>query len=367
MRKIGKMFIGILLGAVLAYVTCSAISSGSKKSVSKVSYYDTCDFDFIIPKPWYKQIPEIQDKDFVSSVVPFYVTKRKISGKENSCDVNLFMIEKYYGLNNTAYDDSLFIEGNGLFDGTVVIDERTKKSLNMNVGDDVSISIGDSTFKFKISGICRDNIFSNYPSSVIYYDGAVKREVESFIENLAYTGAYVKTSDVSAAENYFTRDYRAMGNVGDRSWYETDDSYNFMKASIEKQNVAKEVVNVAQLRVSEKSNVAERKKSESKVMFISFLIIFLGNFIFWLLYVLFSSKGYRERIKAGATQVSVVTEFILGEICTLIAFSACLYLLKGKENLIPVVPYMIVMLVSFILALLATSKIIWRKRRGVSR
>lgn len=369
MHKIRKIGIGILLGIAFTYIACMMMSAAgnSRQSVSKSSYYDACDFDFIIPKPWYTQIQEIQDKDFVLNIIPYYVITRNALSNGNACDIHLFLIEKSYGLDNTAYADSLLVEGTTLSDGTIVIDERTKQKLQANVGDTVTLSIGETTFTFKVAGVSRDNILFNYPTSVIYYDEAVKREIEASSVNLAYSAAYVKASDISAAESYFTRDYRAMGKVGERSWYESDDAYNFMKSSIGNQSFAREVINVSQLRAAEKANANEKKKSETQVRTIALLILAVVNQLFWLLYVLLTSKSYRERIKAGTKQQSVVSEFVLGELFTLLVFSACMYFLKWQENRLNVILYMLALLVSFVFSVLLTNRIVYRKRRTSPR
>ncbi len=369
MHKLVKIVAGIVFGLVLTGIVCTIISSvgDSKQTALKSSYYDACGFDFIIPTPWYTQIQDIQDKDFVSSIVPYYMTKRTASGNGEACDMYLFLIEKSYGLDNTAYADSLLVEGTTLSDGTIVIDERTKQKLQANVGDTVTLLIGETTFTFKVSGVVRDNVFSSYPTAAIYYDRDVKREIEASSVNLAYSAAYVKASDISAAESYFTRDYRGMGKVGERSWYESDDAYNFMKSSIENQSIALEITNVSQLRAAEKANANEKKKSESQVRTTALLILAVVNLLFWLLYVIFTSKSYRERIKAGTKQQSVVSEFVLGELFTLLVFSACMYLLKWQENRLGIIPYVFAVLVSFILSVLLTNRIIYRKRRTSPR
>lgn len=369
MHKIGKIGFGILIGIICTMFVCimMSVAGNSRQSASKNSYYDACDFDFIIPKPWYTQIQEIQDKDFVLNIVPYYMITNKVLGNGNACDVQLFMIEKSYGMNNTAYADSLLVEGTTLSDGTIVIDERTRKNLHVNVGDDVSLTIGETTFTLKVSGVSRDNILFNYPTSAICYDDAVKREIEASSINLSYSAAYVKASDISAAESYFTREYRAMGKVGERSWYESDDAYNFMKTSIENQSFAREVINVSQLRAAEKANASEKKKNEAQVRLVTLILLAGGNLLFWLLYVLLSSKGYRERIKAGTTQKSVVSEFVLGEAFTLIAFAVCMYLLKWQEEGTGVIPYAAALFVSFVIVVLLTNKIVCRKKRPASK
>lgn len=367
MRKIWKFFFGIILGLILTCVACTTMSSINSVSTVKSSYFELCDFDFIIPNPWYTQVNEIKNKDFVDNIVPYYVTKKKLNGNSKICDINLFMIEPSYGLENTAYSESLVCEGNLPLNDRIMVDSRTKNVLGINVGDEVSVQIGKSIFKYIVSGIVYDNKFSNYPTAIISYDGNVRKEIENSIENLAYSGAYIKASNISLAENYFTKEYRAMGKVGDRSWYETEDSFEFMKESIEKQSVSKEIINVYQLRAAEQSNIVEKKKSNLVALLLTMVIVFLGNIVIWFLYLLFSSKTYRERIKAGTKQSSIVFEFIFGEFFTFITLSVCIYLLKAKTDFSSVVSIVVSSIFSFILIAFISYKTINRKRKTTSK
>ena len=273
MNKIKKILVGVVLGIALTCVACTTMSLANKISTSTSSYYSLCDFDFIIPSPWYAQVKDLKEKDFVSSIVPYFVMKKKITANGKTSDVNIFFIEQFYGLQNTAYSNSLLSEGNSITSTTIVIDERTKNSLQLKIGDAVSFSIGNSTFDYKVSGISYDNKFSNYPTAIIYYDGKIKSEIEKTIENLAYSGAYVKASDISKAESYFIKDYRAMGKVGEPSWYDSMEAYSFMKESIENQSLAKEVINISQLRTIENANLVDKKKDNALILLITVVIV----------------------------------------------------------------------------------------------
>lgn len=364
MNKIKKLLVGVVLGLVLTCVACTTMLSLNKISTSTSSYYSLCDFDFIIPSPWYSQVKEIKNKNFVSSIVPYFVMKKKITGNGKSSDVNLFFIEQSYGLQNTAYSNPLLSEGESISSTTIVIDERTKNSLQLNIGDVISFSIGNSSFDYKVSGVSYDNKFSNYPTGIVYYEGKIKSGIEKTIENLAYSGAYVKASDISEAESYFIKDYRAMGKVGEPSWYDSMAAYNFMKESIENQSVAKEIINISQLKTIENANLAGKKKGNALILLITVGIVSISYIIIWLFYVISAAKGYRERIKAGAKQSSIVFEYILGELTTVIIFSAGIYLIKGlDENLLVTVSLVIALVVSFIIVSSFTKKLIYRKKK----
>lgn len=364
MNKIKNLLIGATLGIVLTCVTCTTMSSVNKIPTSISSYYSLCDFDFIIPSPWYSQIKDIKNKDFVSSIVPYFVMKKRLTGNGKSSDVNLFFIEQSYGLQNTAYSNSLLFEGNTMSATTIVIDESTKKSLQLNIGDVISFSIGNSSFDYKVSGVSYDNKFSNYPTAIVYYEGKIKSEIEKTIENLAYSGAYVKASDISKAESYFIKDYRAMGKVGEPFWYDSMEAYSFMKESIENQSLAKEVINISQLRTIENANLVDKKKDNALILLITVVIVSISYIIVWLFYIIFAAKVYRERIKAGAKQSSIVCEYILGELTTVIIFFAGLYLIKSlDENILISVSLIIALLFSFIIVSFFTKKLIYRKKR----
>ena len=232
-------------GAAFVYWT-SCKTTDDVASISD-DYYERCNFDFIIPKPWYTQISEIKNMKFVDGIVPYFITEKKLTTKGRSIKVDLYIVEKDADFGMTPYSSALLTTGR-IPDGTgIVIDEKTKRQLEVGVGDSVQISFQDGDIPFTISGISQTNKFSIYPTAVVLYTGKIKDTVSS-IENLSYTGAFVRVNDTEAGKKYFYEKYRALGKVGERSWYNDDESYEFMKKSIEGLSVEKEITNIDDLR-----------------------------------------------------------------------------------------------------------------------
>lgn len=232
-------------GAVSIYWT-SCKTTDEVASISD-DYYERCNFDFIIPKPWYTQISEIKNMNFVDGIVPYFITEKKLTAKGRSIKVDLYIVEKDADFGITPYSPTLLSIGRLPDDTGIVIDEKTKRQLEVGVGDSVKISFQDGDIPFTISGISQENKFSIYPTAIVLYTGKIK-DIVSSIENLSYTGAFVSVNDIEAGKTYFYEKYRAMGKVGEQSWYNDAESYEFMKKSIEGLSVEKEVISVDDLR-----------------------------------------------------------------------------------------------------------------------
>ena len=133
-----KLLLGSISGIVI-YLLCLMILSGTHKIDKEFSYYDNIDFDFIIPKPWYSQIEEIEELAFIDKVTPYYMTNKGISG--SNIKIDFFIVEKNANLDKTPYSSTLLIDGKLPSVGEVVIDEKAQQSLCANLGDKITITL----------------------------------------------------------------------------------------------------------------------------------------------------------------------------------------------------------------------------------
>lgn len=362
-----KVIIGIVLGVVILFISINLTMNGENVGAGKTdfdpsNYYSVIDFDFIIPKPWYSQIPEIKNMGFVEDVVPFYLINKSLSTKSKSSNIDIYIIERNANVDITPFSQSLTINGKMISEGNIVLDEQAKDILEASVGDEISMSLENSLIKLKTSGIVQKNQFATRPTAVIYYTGNVKSSLENSIANLAYSGAYVKARDISAAENYFNTTYRAMGKVGERSWYKDDSSYEYMKNSIQGTNVSKEITNVAQIRANAISSYKEAKKVGNINLVYATISVFILNFLTWFIIVIGSSKQYRERIKLGTKISAIIKEFVIGEILTTVIFVVGISLLRAVIGMNTMMILMFAIITSCIILLVVTNKIISRKK-----
>lgn len=357
-----KYISSIVLGIILALISFSLLQD-SKETNNDFSYYDNIGFDFIIPKPWYSQIPEIKEKKFVTDITPYYMTGKKLVYNGKTLQTDIYLFENTSDLEISPFSKKLMLEGTPLSSGTIIIDERVCKSLNISVNDTVQISFGNDSISFFVCGITQQNHFATRPTASVLFTEKVKSDIEQTVENLAYSGAYVKVSDFSTAEKYFNKDYRALGRVGERSWYKNDKTYNYMKESIGKAEVAKEIINIAQIRANTKSVYVENKRLRNMNLFFSVLIVFFIPILFWLLFILSTSKSYRSDIKNGKTIKNLLGEFVFSEALVTIVFFTVIILLRKSLQIskISLLCLFFSNIAGTIVLIKITNKIIYRK------
>lgn len=356
-----KIFIGFISGVFL-FLSTFLILSTAKQIENETDYYNKIDFDFIIPKPWYSQISEIENMNFVSSIVPYYMTSRNVSVNGSSYKLDFYILEKNSDLTKTPYTPKLLINGKIPSNNEALIDKNTQNILNAQIGDEIQVSFGKELCKFIISGIVQPNNFASNPTVMVYYDGEVKKGIESSIENLSYSGAYLDAIDISIAEKYLNNEYRAKGKIGDKSWYENDEAYEYMKASIESMSVSKEITNIASIKANSLSKYEENVKHNVSLLFISIGVDFSLFILIWFIYLFISSKTYNELIKNGKkTTKQIVSSFRFGAFTTLLFDAFLLLLVKNKIGVISFIVLTSTSLLGFICVFIFTKGIVEKK------
>lgn len=359
-----KLIIGLLSGVILFLSTFLVLSS-TKQVENETDYYGNIDFDFIIPKPWYSQISEIESMDFINSVIPYYMTSKKASINGSNSKLDFYILENNSDLTKTPYTVKLLITGKMPANNEALIDENVQKKLNVNIGDELKVSFGKESCNFKISGVVKSNKFASNPTVMIYFDGAVKKGIESSINTLSYSGAYVDAKDVSIAENYLNNEYRAKGKIGDKSWYPDNEAYEYTKSSIESLSVSNEIANVPSLKANSLSKYKENTKDNLASLFISIVVDFLLFILIWFIYLFISSKSYSESLKNGKTTTKqVISSFRYGAFITLLLDAVLLFLVRNKIGITSSVVLSIFSLIAFICVFIFTKRIVEKKTPG---
>lgn len=353
-----KIAVGII-SAILIYLSSLLILSGAHKVDNEFRYYENINFDFIIPKPWYSQISEIENLDFINSVTPYYMTNKSING--SSIKLDFFIIEEDSDIEHTPYSRKMLISGDLPSNGELLIDLKAQQSIKANIGDEISTYFGDQLCSFKISGIVQTNQFASRPTALIYYESGVKNGIEESIKNLSYSGAFVDANNIAKAEDYFNKTYRAKGKIGERSWYKDDDSYEFMKNSIESKDVAKEIINTALLKANSLSSYTETSKSNIGLLLVTTFCNFIIFLLIWLVYLVGTSKSYRKRINNGEKVGKIIKEFRTGALITLLLTSLLYIVTVFLIGITSSVVLIIFNLIAFIIILSQTNRIVNKK------
>lgn len=367
MKATGKIILGLFLGFILGGIV-SFLNFTNPYSNEIPNYYEKCSFDFIIPKPWYTQIPELKKMNIINDITPYYVTGRQISSGGKTLDIDLFLFEQGANMDITAFGTSLLKDGVSKLTGTeIILDERTANNLGIKIGDKISVGFGGKSLTLEVIGIVYPNKFSTRPTAATLFAGSIKSEIEDSVEQLSYSAAFVSSSSISEAESYFNNKYVAMGKIGKRSWYENDDSYEYMKKSIQNTSVAKEITNIGQLKANSLSDYDEANNREVQNLFISIILILVLTIVIWLLNLSISAKTYRNDIRLGVKVNSVINKFILGEFMTLVSFILVLFLLRNNYSKLQLCSFAATELISLFITVVLTKKNINRVEEQIKK
>ena len=357
MKKLTNSIISLIIG-ILAVISYAFLIS-SQRTDYGVDYYSKVNFDFIIPAPWFDQIPEIKSKEFVDDVTPYYLTDRTISSKVKNAEIYIYLIDKGTNLEITPFSENFLVEGNPLKQDGIVIDESVRNLFGISVGENISVQIGSKTFELTVNGVVQSNKFASKLSSIAYLSDDIKAAYEKAVKHTVYSAAFVKANNLVEAENYFNTEYRAMGKAGERDWYKDDDTYKFARNSALETPVGKEVTNIAQIKANVASNTDTAEKLNMKNLLFAALSVFVVNIIAWLV-VIFSQRKKIKTVdqgKGGATSAEIINDFRFGEIATFLVFLLSALLFKTIANYIQIAILLVCGLLSLLMTFSMTKRI----------
>lgn len=352
-----KILIGVVFGIVIYLLNCLVLK-GAVNVNNDINYYDNITFDFIIPRPWYTQISELEGLEFIDSVTPYYMTGKTADINGKNYNIDFYIVDIDAKLKNTPYSDSLLIEGGLPAADEILIDKKIFTIAEASIGDVVSMQIGDENISLKISGIVEANEFSSRPTALIYYNDFVKKGIESTIKHLSYSGAYVDVNNLASAETYFNKTYRAKGKIGERSWYKDDAAYNYIKESIESADVSKEITNVALLRANANSKFTEGIKSNIMTLVLAVIIEIIIYILIWEFFIHGTSKIYRKRINDGEKEKTIINEFRMGEIISTVLNCLLLFFTRTLVGITSAYCLIGFSIICFVFIFMHTTKII---------
>lgn len=356
------ILLGVILGLIILGITFLLIGRIGKNQTFD---YKLLNFDFIIPRPWYSQISELKALPFINNIVPYYMFYSNIENDENSFDVDLYMLEEFSDMPGTPFlinstSDSIPNSKTSTIPG-VYIDNNLCNLMKCKQNDIINLNIAGTMMKFLIIGTLKETPFSHEPPCVIEFKGNVRDTVKNQVNRLAYSGAYVRTSDYSAGEQYFFNEYRPLGKVGDPTWYPDQTSYEFMYNSISSESVKNEVQSIHNLEALQNSDI----KQFHKVIIQRFVIIAIVMFLIWIASWSAFIFGHREidknNIRLGISESRIRNAYI-GEEILGILIAAFGSFAVNKFGAIYVLIYLALLIIVFIVELIITISLLHTRK-----
>lgn len=290
--------------------------------------YTAYNFDYIIPLPWYSQIEEIADLEFIDSIIPFYLY-RSTTSDNVPLDFDLLLVE-----NDRDIDGTINLNTN-----CCIVDERFAEKLGLIVGDEIVFELFGTKQKRTVSDILSSYPFSSRPTVFVELTDDVESLLMKNIRHLSYSGAYVRANNFQLADNYFYYKYYPLGKVGEPSWYENFETYNYMLNSITTTTAVNEIVSVEPLRLQQNQVLSDYYEKRDLNFVMSLIIICLWIALPWIGLLLINKQKDEALLVLGFKTSAIIRRYFISFVITGLVASVGSFLYIRAYNLKYVVIY----------------------------
>ena len=226
-RLLTGSIVFLLFTILLMLVLIKPISKSYIEHYDLKSYYVSSDIDFVIPEPGIDQIRNLTNDNNtgIKEVTPYYSIGRLNVNEKEIINANGFIFSDATDLNKSPYYSENILSGSqNIKDGQAVVDKTFSTKYNCKIGDSVSFSLNEKTYVFIISAISSNNMSTQKGTVAIILTDEMLTDFRT--QNIKFSGAYVFAKDYDACKNYLKNEYKPLGNLKDRSSFESDELYN---------------------------------------------------------------------------------------------------------------------------------------------
>ena len=180
------------------------------------------DVDFIVQSPSDSQVVEMEKLSHIDKVTPYIYYSSDFSVKGKNVKSNLFVIQNISDLNYTVFSDQL-LESEVNADGKneIYISNDFAPSFSLKPGDEISSLICGQIVHFTVAAIYESDNRQVGGMAIATMSGDV---LEAISEGYKYSGAYIKSNDVAATED-FLESYVPLGDLRSRDEFDSDELY----------------------------------------------------------------------------------------------------------------------------------------------
>ena len=263
----------VTLVAVLLFVFPYILTSS--ETYNSQSIYKKSEIDFVVPEPSFEQASQLSGTHGIDKIFPFYKTTSLVTFNNQTRSTNVLMTDQMQNVDITMYNSNRLIkESKQQVSNPVLIDWQFAHDTGANIGDTVSLAIGENNVDYTVVAI--------YETNSLYDEGAIlvpisveqKEAISSNSKNNGYSAMYISASDYGACQTYLKSDYRPMGRLKDRDVFDSDEQYQIHYDAIMSSGFANEITD---LRVKEDSLSI---KDSPVLVWIASVIVFACLIIF---------------------------------------------------------------------------------------
>lgn len=337
------IFAGVILGILLSIIVCVEFMDLPSKTDD--IYYSKAEFDYVIPQPGNAQLESMESYEFIDKVIPYYIYSVLWKGRY----INIYFID-YLNFSNTPFGDNYIIEGvNRIDNQSVIIDEETKKITGLKLGNYLDVDLEGVSISFKVAGISERNEFSNNPSVAILYAGLQEDVILESFPQLSYSGAFVSVNERTEAESFFAYKYIPEGKIGELSWYDSEDTYEYVRKSISSSPAMYEITDVGGLKTNEISATLTKRGVIGRRVLITGVILTLIYTISILFVYFFSKFIISDDIRKGLALKRLLNMVYFSELLALLFPLICGFTMLFRVEIEYAYKFSIIILLSYVM------------------
>ena len=118
-------------------------------------------------------------------------------------------------------------------------------------------------------------------------------------------------NDFAQGDQYFYYKYRPLGKVGDTSWYNSIDSYEYMYQSISSFAAPSEIINVESLRTVNDTLKQDYQRAEARSLFLMCFFSVLTLLVLWLITIFARKKRDLEMERLGLSVSKIKQAYLI--------------------------------------------------------
>lgn len=259
-RFLLTLILCVAVAAIAGFLFTIPCISQQANNYNSQSIYKNTAIDFIAPEPSYEQVQTLPGNNGIDKVFPYFLTKTQVSVNGANRTTTVLLSDQFENVDITMYTETRLIEKtNENYESAIWVDWQFCHETGAKIGDTVSLSLGGTTVKYRISAI--------YETNSIYDGGAILAQIsdeqaaviKETSKNNGYSGMYIASSDYGACHAYLATDYRPLGRLKDRDMFDTEEQYQIHYEAIMSSGYANEITD---FRVREN----DLKKTDSSMM-----------------------------------------------------------------------------------------------------
>lgn len=192
-----------------------------------VSFYEEVNFDYLVQFPKEEQVSELKALDSIDQTKGIYAYNGSLFTEDDGLEVRSLFSDDENNMDITPYYEKRVIKsGANDYDSPLYIDREVAESLDVEIGDEVDLTVSDSeSMTFQIASIFKNNLVHSRPAVFFVLDETTQSVIDEAIgDHLMYSFAYVDSNNPSRTYEDL-QDYKPLANKKTEDDFASEELY----------------------------------------------------------------------------------------------------------------------------------------------